>query len=131
MQKETAQSLVIIGNLILCIAFVYMLIAQIENENSVKVPYLSLILFLVFVFLNLVTLLSTNVNMSHKIFYFVSFIAIVGMIYIKVTTRNENYCNQNKPFVPDEKYDKYYKKVMNRGSNDLIQPYKRVYGRVN
>lgn len=129
MQKDTAQSLVIIGNLILCIAFVYMLISQIENENSVKVPYLSLILFLVFVFLNLVTLLSTNVNISHKIFYFVSFISIVGMIYIKVTTINENY--HNKKFVPDEKYEKYYKKVMNRGSNDLIQPYKNVYNRVN
>jgi len=120
---DVINSLIIVGNLILCISFVYILIDKIENTNNVKIPYLSLVLFLLFIFINLLTILPTNVNIAHKIFYFISFVAIVGTLYIKITsTSKENYCNQNEPYKLSPEYEAYYKKVMNRGKNDYIQP---------
>ena len=124
---DVINSLIVVGNLILCIAFVYILIVKIEDSNNVKIPYLSLVLFLLFVFINLLTILSANVNISHKIFYFVSFVALVGTLYVKITSNTETFCNDGKPFIPSKDYEEYYKKVMNRGKNEYIMPNYQLY----
>jgi hypothetical protein len=125
---ELIGTLILIGNLILCISFIYILIEKIENTNNVKIPYLSLVLLLLYILINLLTTMSADVNISHKIFCFITFIAIVGILYIKITTSSEeNYCNQYAPYKLPHEYEEYYKKVMNRGKNEYIQPNYRAF----
>ena len=57
---DAMYALGLIANLILCISIVYLLIEKIENSNNVKIPYLSLGLLLLYVFIILLTIIVSN-----------------------------------------------------------------------
>lgn len=102
---DVVNSMILISNLVLCISFVYLLVEKVENNEKVRIPYLSLGLLLLFVFLNLVTILTTPINISHKIFYFVSFVALTALLVLKImndTGRNvENFLTIEKDYNED------------------------------
>lgn len=81
---DVVNSMILISNLVLCISFVYLLVEKVENNEKVRIPYLSLGLLLLFVFLNFVTIITTPVNISHKIFYLVSFISLSALLVLKI-----------------------------------------------
>lgn len=81
---DVVNSMILISNLVLCISFVYLLVEKVENNEKVRIPYLSLGLLLLFVFLNLITIITTPVNISHKIFYLVSFISLSALLVLKI-----------------------------------------------
>jgi hypothetical protein len=128
---DTMYALGLIANLILCISIVYLLIEKIENSNNVKIPYLSLGLLLLYVFIILLTIIvSKQVDIASKIFYFITFVSICGLLYLKIKNHtSEGYCNKYIPYQLPKEYKKYYEKVMNRGKNEYVQPYKSAFER--
>ena len=94
---DVVNSMILIANLVLCISVVYMLVEKVEDGKRVRVPYLSLGLLILFVFINLITILTTPVNIAHKIFYFVSFVALCALLTMKimddVETNTEKFSN--------------------------------------
>lgn len=87
---DVVNSMILISNLVLCISFVYLLVEKVENNEKVRIPYLSLGLLLLFVFLNLITIITTPVNISHKIFYLVSFISLSALLVLKIMNDTGN-----------------------------------------
>ena len=81
---DVINSMILISNLVLCISFVYLLVEKVENNDKVRIPYLSLGMLLLFVFLNLITIITTPVNIAHKIFYLVSFISLSALLVLKI-----------------------------------------------
>ena len=81
---DVVNSMILISNLVLCISFVYLLVEKVENNDKVRIPYLSLGMLLLFVFLNLITIITTPVNIAHKIFYLVSFISLSALLVLKI-----------------------------------------------
>ena len=100
---DVINSMILISNLVLCISFVYLLVEKVENNDKVRIPYLSLGLLLLFVFLNFVTIITTPVNIAHKIFYLVSFISLSALLVLKIM--NDTGSNVENFLTIERNYD--------------------------
>jgi hypothetical protein len=100
---DVVNSMILISNLVLCISFVYLLVEKVENNEKVRIPYLSLGLLLLFVFLNFVTIITTPVNIAHKIFYLVSFISLSALLVLKIM--NDTGSNVENFLTIERNYD--------------------------
>ena len=126
--KMLVYYLLVTSCLIFSLGFIYLVVEKVEDVNSVKIPYASLILFLISTFIQFLVSLSSSVNILYKIFWFLTFISIVVYIFVKIKSGNkDNFCNRYKPYKLSDEYEQYYKKVMNRNQYDLIQPYKEAF----
>lgn len=100
---DVINSMILISNLVLCISFVYLLVEKVENNDKVRIPYLSLGMLLLFVFLNLITIITTPVNIAHKIFYLVSFISLSALLVLKIM--NDTGSNVENFLTIERNYD--------------------------
>ena len=125
--KSLMHYLSLSSTLVFSLGFIYLVFEKVENSKKVKVPFPSLILFLVASFIQFVLALNPQVEILYKIFGFLTFISVVLIILAQLRSNTEKYCNKGKPYVLSPEYEDYYKKVMKRNQYDLIQPYKDAF----
>ena len=129
MNITSIKIITLINNLVITIAFLYLLIEKIDNKKNVKIPFVPLILFLVYVIINLFSFIASGVSFTHILLYIISLISLTLFLYLKINSQQiyESFSNNYDSFNIDPQYATYYNNVMSRGKYEYVQPYKMAF----